>query len=558
MYEVIVDGESLKDLIFVTDVERTMGPFVKGRIVTIHAYILHDILATVDVLNKLLTGEIQEFIFTDQPDRFWKGKVKEDIKVPSSYEMAKIDIDIEIPDGVSYAVKPRELSYSGRTSLILENNGSDYAYPTFDFKLKDDTYMVSAVSKDKTFQFGEPIEASPIKEVVITKEKTTDGYETTRSYTSIDRRVMDIVPYNSYDVSKINPHWKTAGTFIQRNKSMPAPSNGKVKVGKWATYWQTGERMSSWVKGRTFPVAQTKNVRQSKSSKAYLLTNRGVYIGWLLEQDIDGASSSGFAANNNNATDFVANFASNQGYYWHGPAKKIDVGVDCTNFQLETYFSYFIKDNSQYGAYYVGVMSGDSEIMGMFFSTHKNNRITTVNFEAYGRGLQGSGASSRNFASNFWGKLTMTKRDDKLEFIFNNDMDKRTYSRSYNIADKKLQATHIVIWAGKYANNPGPFDMAAIRLKFTGLNSKVYIKPKTETFKEVFNIPDPRYKFSAGDTIRLEMETNKAYVNGIETLSPIAFGSDNVKLKPGQNEIMFDISSDVVPDIDVFYRERFK
>ena len=100
--------------------------------------------------------------------------------------------------------------------------------------------------------------------------------------------------------------------------------------------------------------------------------------------------------------------------------------------------------------------------------------------------------------------------------------------------------------------------MAAIRLKFTGLNSKVYIKPKTETFKEVFNIPDPRYKFNAGDTIRLEMETNKAYVNGIETLSPIAFGSDNVRLRPGQNEIMFDISSDVVPDIDVFYRERFK
>ena len=104
MYEVIVDGESLKDLIFVTDVERTMGPFVKNRIVTIHAYILHDILATVDVLNKLLTGDIQEFIFTDQPDRYWKGKVKEDIKVPSSYEISKIDIDIEIPDGVSYAI----------------------------------------------------------------------------------------------------------------------------------------------------------------------------------------------------------------------------------------------------------------------------------------------------------------------------------------------------------------------------------------------------------------------------------------------------------------------
>lgn len=557
MYEVIVDGQSLKDLIFVTDVERSMGPSVKGRIVTIHAYILHDVLATVDVLNKLLTGEEQEFIFSDQPDRYWRGRVKEDINVPKSYDKAKIDIDIEIADGVSYAINPKELSFQSRTNLILENVGSDYAYPTFDFTLKDDTYMVAVVSKDKIFQFGEPIEASPLKEVTITKEKVTDGYETTRSYTSINKKIKDISS-SSFNINNINPFWRSAGSFVQRNKSMPTPSNGKVKVGKWAKYWQTGERMASWVKGRTFPVAQTKNVRQSKSSKAYLLTNRGVYIGWLLEQDIDGASSKGFAANNNNASDLVINFASNQGYYWHGPAKKIDIGVDCTNFCLETYFSYFIKDNSQYGAYYVGVMSKYNEIMGMFFSTHKNNRKTSINFVAYGKGLQGNGLSSRNFASNFWGKLTMTKIDDKLQFKFNNDMDKRTYSRSYSIADKKLQVTHIVIWAGKYANNPGPFDMAAIRLKFTGLNSKVYIKPKTEVIKEVFNVPDPRYKFDAGDVIRLDMASNKAYVNGIETLSPIAYGSDNVRLKPGDNEIMFDVSSDVVPDVDVFYRERFK
>lgn len=557
MYEVIVDGQSLKDLIFVTDVNRTMGPVVKNRIITIHAYILHDILATVDVLNKLLTGDLQEFIFTDQPDRFWKGRVKEDINVSSSYERAKVDIDIEIPDGVSYAIKPRELSFSGRTSLILENNGSEDAYPTFDFKLKDKTYMVSAVSKDKIFQFGEPIEASPLKEVTITKEKTTDGYETTRSYVSLDDNIKNL-PSTSYDVSSLNPNWRLAGSFVERNKSMPAPVNGKVKIGRWATHWQTGERMAEFVKGGTFPVVETKNIRQGKSSKAYLLTNRGVYIGWLLEQDIDGASSNGIAANNNNASDLVVDFSNNQGYYWHGPAKKIDVGVACTNFRLETYFSYFIRNNSQYGAYYVGVMSGNTVIMGMTFSTHKNNRITGVYFDAYDKGLQGSGESARNFASNFWGKLTMKKINEKLEFKFNNDTDKRTYSRSYNIADRDLQPTHIVIWAGKYANNQGPFDMSAISLKFTGLNSKVYIKPKTETFKEVFNIPDPQYKFSAGDTIRLEMETNKAYINGIETLSPIAFGSDNVKLKPGQNEIMFDISSDVVPDIDVFYRERFK
>lgn len=557
MYEVIVDGESLKDLIFVTDVNRTMGPFVKGRTVTIHAYILHDILATVDVLNKLLTGEMQEFIFTDQPDRYWKGKVKEDIKVPSSFEITNIDIDIEIPDGVSHAVDPKELSFSGRTSLILDNEGSDYAYPTFDFKLKEDTYMVSAVSKDRIFQFGEPIEASPLKEITVTKEKTTDGYEAIRSYTCINKRIRDLSA-SSYDVSKINPNWRTAGTFIERKKSMPAPSNGKIKIGKWATHWQTGERIASWVKGKTFVVAQTKNVRQSKSSKAYLLKNRGVYIGWLLEQDIDGDSSTASTKfNNGNPADLIASWATNQGYHWHGPCKKFNIDVECNDFEMSTFLNYWIGNNNQYGAYYVAVMSGDEVIMGTSISTHKNNRSTLIYFDANNKGVN-SGGNNKASASYFWGKISMRKKGDKMSFTVKNDLRKKTFSKTYHIKSNDLKPTHIIIWAGKYGNNHGPSELSLVSLKFVALDAKVYIKPKTEMVKEVMNVPDPRYTFNAGDVIRLEMETNKAYVNGIETLSPIAFGSDTVRLKPGENEIMFDISSDVVPDIDVFYRERFK
>lgn len=557
MYEVIVDGESLKDLIFVTDVERTMGPYVKGRIVTIHAYILHDILATVDVLNKLLTGEMQEFIFTDQPDRYWKGKVKEDIKVPSSFEITNIDIDIEIPDGVSHAVDPKELSFTGRTSLILENEGSDYAYPTFDFKLKEDTYMVSAVSKDRIFQFGEPIEASPLKEITVTKEKTTDGYEAIRSYTCINKRIRDLTA-SSYDVSKVNPHWRTAGTFIERKKSMPVPANGKIKIGKWATHWQTGEKIASWVKGKTFVVAQTKKVRQSKSSKAYLLKNRGVYIGWLLEQDIDGDSSTASTKfNNGNPADLIASWATNQGYYWHGPCKKFNIDVECNDFEMSTFLNYWIGNNNQYGAYYVAVMSGDEVIMGTSISTHKNNRSTLIYFDANNKGVN-SGGNNKASVSYFWGKITMRKKGDKMSFTVKNDLRKKTFSKTYHIKNKELKPTHIIIWAGKYGNNSGPSELSLVSLKFVALDAKVYIKPKTEKVKEVMNVPDPRYTFNAGDVIRLEMETNKAYVNGIETLSPIAFGSDTVRLKPGENEIMLDISSDVVADIDVFYRERFK
>lgn len=547
MYEVIVDGESLKDLIFITDVERTMGPFVKNRIVTIHAYILHDILATVDVLNKLLTGKMQEFIFTDQPDRYWKGKVKEDIKVSSSYERTKIDIDIEIPDGVSHAINPKELSFSGRTSLILENDGSDYAYPTFDFKLKEDTYMVSAVSRDKVFQFGEPLEASPMKQVRIQKEGLVDGYETRRSWVEIDSRFNKLNPTN-YDASKIHTRWHSAGDLVQRNKSMPTPSNGKIKVGKWATHWQTGERIDNWVKGRSFPVAQTKTVRQSKSSKAYLLKNNGVYIGWLLEQDIDGPTSKGFACNNGNSHDMLANFASGQSG-WHGPCKSYPINLDCTDFELEAYLNYFVGPANQFGAMYIGVYAEDIPIMAASFSTHYTNRITSIYYDVYDRCY---GKINSGLASNFWGKISMKKHGEKFSFSTFNDMSKKSYTKDYNLTNKELKPTHILVWAGKYGSNPQLSELSFVRLKFTGLDGKLW------TDKDVTNIPDPRYKFSAGDVVRLEMETNKAYVNGIETLSPISYGSDTVKLKPGKNEIMFDISSDVLPDIDVFYRERFK
>ena len=556
MYEVIVDGQSLKDLIFVTDVNRTMGPAVKDRIIVIHCYVFKDVLATIDVLNKLFTGDIQEFIFTDQPDRYWLGKVKEDIEVSSSYENAQFDIEIEVPDGVSYALVPKELSFKGRETLILENDGSDIAYPTFDFTLKDETYMTSVVGKEDIFQFGEPIEASPLKEVEITKSKTTDGHEARRSYTSIDKRVRDL-SYSSFNINNIKPNWKSAGSFVERKKGMPSPSNGKIKVGRWATHWQTGERIANWVKGRTFNVSESKNVRHSKSKKAYLLTNRGVWVGWLLEQDIDGSATSGFAANNNNSGDMVVSWASGQGYSWHGPCRSYSVDLDCTNFRVETYLNYFITNASQYGAYYIGVLSGDELICGTSFSTHQNNRSTYIYFDAYGNGLNGTGAK-QSMASNFWGKISMEKKDERFTFKVFNDMSKKSYTKTYNLEDKDLKPTRIVIWAGKYGNGPGPYEVSAVRLKFTGLNALVYVKAKTEQVKELVNLPDPRYVYKAGDVIRLEMSTNKAYVNGIETLSPIAYGSNNVGLKPGKNEIFLDICSDQVADVDVYYRERFK
>lgn len=63
-----------------------------------------------------------------------------------------------------------------------------------------------------------------------------------------------------------------------------------VTVQGYATHYQTGQAISSWVKGKTFKILRVKDVQQSHSRKAYLL--EGINS-WVLEQDVKGNSSGG-------------------------------------------------------------------------------------------------------------------------------------------------------------------------------------------------------------------------------------------------------------------------
>ncbi|MGH1760114.1 N-acetylmuramoyl-L-alanine amidase [Enterococcus gallinarum] len=56
-----------------------------------------------------------------------------------------------------------------------------------------------------------------------------------------------------------------------------------VIVQNFATNYQTGQKIPSWVKGQKYKIKQVKSVNQSKSKKAYLLD--GVNS-WFLEQDV--------------------------------------------------------------------------------------------------------------------------------------------------------------------------------------------------------------------------------------------------------------------------------
>ncbi|MGX6978907.1 peptidoglycan recognition protein family protein [Vagococcus elongatus] len=64
-----------------------------------------------------------------------------------------------------------------------------------------------------------------------------------------------------------------------------APSTGLKRgtIAKWATHYQTGQKISPFVIGKAYNIIQTKNVSQSKSKKAYLMAG---IMSWVLEQDL--------------------------------------------------------------------------------------------------------------------------------------------------------------------------------------------------------------------------------------------------------------------------------
>ena len=51
-----VDDQDLDSLVFVNRVDRTMGPRVYNRVVKVEITIIDDVLKTIDVLNRIMTG----------------------------------------------------------------------------------------------------------------------------------------------------------------------------------------------------------------------------------------------------------------------------------------------------------------------------------------------------------------------------------------------------------------------------------------------------------------------------------------------------------------------
>lgn len=556
-YEIIVDDQYLGDLIYVTSVDRTMGPSVPGRVIKINAYIIDDVLDTIDVLNKIFTGESQRFVFTDQPDRYWEGFIKEDIQPSNSEQWSQITFEIEVPSGVALAVEETVITVPRAQTVLVENKGTETVYPEMSFKMNSETQLVAITGYDGVYQYGTPVE---FENVQITSTETTEEIIPAH-YKSVSKTLINepfnTVSWPSYTaINDHNANWSHSGSYSQGTGTtvFATPKNGRLTIKKSATHWATGERMSSWVKGRTFVTDGTRNQTKSKSKKAYRIKNNGVYLGWVLEEDLAGAITS-------NAKGTISPSSFGSGEMWHGPAITKTFKGDPTDWQATLKCQFHKTNSNQMGALYLGVFAGDDEIAGAHFSAHDNGMYNYPFFSVHGKGLTQDRAK-RTWFKSFNGVIRIRKSGSKVRFEVINENNKKQLIKEYSFKEvKDMKATRVVIWSAQLGNKPKIGSLSLNNAHFYAYNAQEWVPEGTETSTETrVNTVSQRVKaetLDSDDTLVIDMQTAKAMVNELPSLNPIAYGSKRIGIPPGIEELIIS-SSDTPPDLTVRFREVFR
>ena len=105
----IYNGQDLSDLIIINKVERAMTPLVTNvvkqkrfikreyaeKTITVRVTIKHDVLQTIDVLNRVFSVPNQKLILKDQPTRYYEAVLTGEIIPTSSVRGAELQLQKE-------------------------------------------------------------------------------------------------------------------------------------------------------------------------------------------------------------------------------------------------------------------------------------------------------------------------------------------------------------------------------------------------------------------------------------------------------------------------------
>jgi predicted phage tail component-like protein len=573
------NGTDFRDLIIVENIERPvlsstenkLNPYIvfngsdfissrrqEAKFKITFSYVQENLNTIRRVLAQFLgTEELSELYFYDDPDIIYYAKVDGEIK-SSEYKAnnytkgyGKGELTFIIPSACGYKREPVELSQANAKSIMCENKGTDKTYPIFDFTCHGKVTMIGVTSKYGSFQFGDSKEFAPIKQMKIHKEQTSSLFKSGKGTLTILDRVMKTSDgWDIVDASKLVADSDFDGKVSNTTTSSPKTSNRTVTVSKNARYWDNGVRIANWVKGKSFKFDKTKAVNKSKSKKAYRLKDKEGYLGWLLEEDIQGQSQSTVT-----------------GVYpfWNSSSLKTfstlplhrKVTNNATDWEMTFKFNYKASPG-QFGFMTFGITDKNQNMIG-------GMRIETINGD--GRmamvclcGSDGQLHTGYNKA-DWTGAVTITKRGAMVTYYMYNQLNGKSYTyRLMNAEIDDVVASDVYVLCTKKNNYDFIQACNPMHMTITGYDADIYVENKSKEEFSMINVAIPRFNFNDGDTVRIDMNTGFCYHNGHRCLMPIAFGSKPTPIYPGTEEIAITTEGEFgsYVDCDVSYREVFK
>ena len=510
------------------------------------------------LLGQLLgTDYLGELYFYDDPEVIYYAKVDGDLNVTEhkgtngTKGYGKGVITFLIPSACGYKREPVEMSQANAKSIMCENKGTDKTYPIFDFTCHGKVTMIGVTSKHGSFQFGDSKEFAPIKRMKIHKEQASSLFKSGKGTLTILDRVMKTSDgWDIVDASKLIADSDFYGKVSNTTTSSPKTPNGTVTVSKNARYWDNGVRIANWVKGKSFKFDKTKAVNKSKSRKAYRLLDKQGYLGWLLEEDIQGQSQS-------TVTGVYPVWDSSSFKTFSTLPLHRKVTNNATDWEMTFKFNYKASPG-QFGFLTFGITDKDQNMIG-------GMRIETINGD--GRmamvclcGDDGKLHTGYNKA-DWTGAVTITKRGAMVTYYMYNQLNGKSYTyRLMNAEIDDVVASDVYVLCTKKNNYDFIQACNPMHMTITGYDADIYVESKSKEEFSMINVAIPRFNFNDGDTVRIDMNTGFCYHNGHRCLMPIAFGSKPTPIYPGVEEIAITTEGEFgsYVDCDVSYREVFK
>ena len=164
----IYNGQDLSSLIIINKVERAMTPLISNvvqqkrwikrkygeKTIKVKITVKHDVLQTIDALNRVFSVPNQKLIFKDKPTRYYEAILTGEIIPSSSVRGAELQLQFLIPKGVAYSTTEKNGTVIGG-KLTVENNGTATTYPTYTFIASSPYKMIAlAHPNGKAVQYG--------------------------------------------------------------------------------------------------------------------------------------------------------------------------------------------------------------------------------------------------------------------------------------------------------------------------------------------------------------------------------------------------------------------